>query len=394
MGIYYIIPDDKKMVATKDVEKLKTAIFVHLFYEDQIEFYQEYLKRIPYFIDIVIISSSEVILNSFDDNNFKKIKKDNRGRDISALLIAARDIIFDYEYVCFIHDKKEKTQDTKEYVDWWIRNLWDNMLQSQTYIYNVLELLERDHELGMLVPLPPHGKDMGAWLKGAWGANYVNIKELANELGVRVNICYEKPPISYSTVFWAKSKVLKKLFLKDWEYADFPNEPMRNDGQLNHAIERILQYVVEDAGYETKIVLSTSFAAYFIEQLNREMNDLWSQLELTIGIRNYNGLDNYSSRAEKIKRFGKEYMSIYLYGAGKEGKDCLRMCRLLDIFPKGFIVTEVKDRNNKIEDIPLFSISDLVITKDMGIIISAGGRYQTEIEEELKKRKFMSYIFF
>ncbi len=33
---------------------------------------------------------------------------------------------------------------------------------------------------------------------------------------------------------------------------------MRDYGELNHAVERILQYVAEDAGYDTAVALSSS----------------------------------------------------------------------------------------------------------------------------------------
>ncbi len=394
MGIYCIIPDNKQVVTKTDIEKLKVAVFVHLYYEEQIEDYQKYLKAIPCFIDTVIISSKDIILDSFDDTKFIKIKKENRGRDISAILVAAKKLLFNYEYICFIHDKKEKDLDSKEYVDAWIKNLWDNTLQSRLYIYNVLELLEREHKLGMLVPLPPYGKDRGGWLSNSWGENYANVRELADELGIDEDIDYEAPLISYSTVFWARSDALRKLFSRNWKYEDFPDEPMKDDGEINHAIERILQYVVKDAGYETRIGLSTSFAEHFIVQLHGEIKDLWRQLNTDLGIRNYCGLDRYIERVEKIKEFGKKYTDIYLYGAGKVGNDCLKICRILDIFPKGFIVTKADDMYREIENVSLFSISDFIFTENMGVIISVGVDYQKEIEEELKKRKFASYIFF
>ena len=110
---------------------------------------------------------------------------------------------------------------------------------------------------------------------------------------------------------------------------------MRNDGEINHAIERVLQYVVEDAGYETKILLSASFAASFINQLHSEMNALWNQLDARLGISSYRGLNNY----ERIKEFAEKHSELYLYGAGKRGNECLRLCHACNIFPKGFIVT-------------------------------------------------------
>lgn len=387
MSTYCIISDNKKVVSNANIDSLRVAIFVNLFYEEQIEIYKNYLNRLPAFVDIIIMSSKDTILESFNSGRFKTIKKENRGRDISALLVTAKKLIFRYEYICFVHDKKEKRSEQKKYVDLWIKNLWDNMLQSSMYVYNVLDVFQNSN-IGMLVPLPPYGKDIGAWLNGGWGENFENVKSLANSLNISANILYENHPITYSTVFWARSKVLKKLFSKDWCYADFPKEPMRDDGEINHAIERILQYVVEDTGYETKIVLSASFAGNFIEQLHSDMSALWNQLDTIFGVSTYRGLDNYN----RIQSFAKEHSDIYLYGAGKRGKECHKLCRALDIIPKGFIVTNKND--SLAEGIPVFSISDFLFTENMGIIISANSSYQEDIKKELEKRNFKEYIVY
>lgn len=391
--LYCIVADNKKIETAINIKSLKAAIFVNLFYEEQVRFYQSYLDEMPAYIDIFIISSKDIILNEFSEKRYQRIKKENRGRDISALLVAAKDIIFQYEYVCFIHDKKEKTPNTREYVKQWRKNIWDNMLQSGIYVYNLLELFASDPGIGMLVPLPPYGKDMGAWLNGAWGDNYDNMQRLAKELNVAVNLCYEEPPVTYSTVFWARPKVLQKLFLKDWKYSDFSEEPMKDDGEVNHAIERILEYVVKDAGYEVKIALSCSFASNFIGQLNGEINNLWNQLERTIGVKDYSELEDYSMTVEKIRQFADKYADIYLYGGGKKGRACLTVCRLLGIIPKGFIVTML-EKNQEIEGIPVLSVSDIVPDEKMGIIVSVGSALQSEIMSELEQRNFKEYVVF
>ena len=224
--LYRVISDNKKMETELKIENLKIAILVNLYYEDQVSFCRAYLERIPVYIDIFIISSKDEILHEFREERYQKVKKENRGRDISALLIAAKDVIFRYQYVCFVHDKREREPDIKEYVNLWRRNLWDNMLQSDIYVYNLIGLLASDSKIGMFVPLPPHGKLSSVWLNGSWGDNYENMRNIADELNVNVDICREDYLISYSTVFWVKTQALHKLYLREWKYSDFPDEPM------------------------------------------------------------------------------------------------------------------------------------------------------------------------
>lgn len=392
---YCVISDSKKVETNQNIEKRKVAVIVHLFYEEQIDFYRTYLEKIPSFIDVIVISSKNVILEYFSLYGIKTIKKENRGRDISALLVIGKEIVFQYEYICFIHDKKEKDVSKKEDVANWKKNLWDNMLQSDIYVYNLLEFMENDKLTGMFVPLPPHGRNMEMWLYASWGENCVNTQKLADELNVKANICEERPPYTYGTVFWAKTEVLKKLYTKDWSYEDFPEEPMQDDGEINHAIERVLQYVVEDAGYKVKIVLSSSFAGYFIGQLHDELCGLWKQIESIFGVRNYDGLDTYNVRVKKIKKFAKEHADIYLYGGGRVGRNCLKVCHSLNIFPKGIIVTSVGDTTDvKEKEIPIISINDVRLKQSTGIIVSVGNNWKAEIIEELEKRSFNQYLLF
>lgn len=395
METYQIISDYKMVRTMADVKSIRAAIFVHLFYEEQVAYYCYYLEGVPDSIDVVILSPKEVILDQFPKDRYIKIKKENRGRDISALLVAARERIFQYKYICFVHDKQEKSTEDKEYVDLWRKNMWGNMLQSSAYINNVLDLFEEDSKLGMLVPLPPHKGDKGVWLKGGWGSTFTQIKKLAEELCLSTPVRYEEPSYTYSTAFWARTQVLGKLFSKTWKYVDFPEEPMKDYGEVNHAVERVLQYVVEDAGYETRIGLSTTFASGLIGQLKQELNIVWDQIGTVFGIANYSELDQYALRLDRVKQFQKKHSDIYLYGAGKACRDCLKMCSVLDIKLAGIFVTDIKDAEACVDGIPIRSIAECTVSHDSGIIITVYQKaYQAEMAAELERRGYSEYMIF
>lgn len=391
---YCVIPDDRKVETSVAVQQIKAAVLICLYYEDQVAEYQEYIKRIPDFIDVYIISSKDSILNCFASDRFRKIKKENRGRDISAFLVSAKAIIFQYEYICYIHDKKEKNIKMKSFTDFWRKNLWDNMLGSEIYIQNVMELFERNPQMGMLVPLPPHKGDKGVWLAGGWGKNFENTKKLASQLNLDVSILKEFPPFTYSTVFWTRSIVLKKLFVKEWDYSDFPDEPIKDDGEINHAIERILQYVVEDAGYEIKIGISSSFASIFFQQIHDELQYLWDNLEKIFGIRNYYSLEHYQNRYKEVAVFFEKYEHVFLYGAGQYGTECLTLCRNLEILPEGILVTSMQDNQKDVGGIPVIAIEQLKPDQSTGIIVTVSQVYRSEVVEELESRGFFDYMFF
>ena len=52
--------------------------------------------------------NKEIVEQAFKqlNNNVQVIVIQNRGRDVSALLVATKKFIMNYDYVCFMHDKK------------------------------------------------------------------------------------------------------------------------------------------------------------------------------------------------------------------------------------------------------------------------------------------------
>lgn len=393
-NLYTIISDEKRIIYDNVSKSSAVAVIICLYYEEQVHEYDRYIQSIPEGIDIYIISSKENILQEFRSSRYIKVKKENRGRDISALLVCAESFIFNYDYVCFIHDKKEKCYDDKDYIELWKRNLWSNMLESKQYITNILENFQNDKDLGMYVPFPPHKGDKGAWINGSWGKNYINTKKLADLLNLNVDISEDEAPIALSTVFWARTCALKKLYGRKWKYEDFPDEPIKNDGEINHAVERILQYVVQDAGYKVKAAISTSFAVEFFQQLQGELSFLWTSLNNNFGIRYYSDIKNYWERFEKIKSFKGDFDEIYIYGAGVRCRDCLKICRALNIKPQGIVVSDGNGDIETVEGIPVMAVKEFEQSPSRGIIVAVVEKYQEEIMAVLENYKINNYILF
>ena len=393
-NLYTIISDEKENISHTVNASITAAVIIFLYYDEQVHEYNRYIQNIPEGIDIYIISSKESILQEFRSSRYIKVKKENRGRDISALLVCAEPFIFKYDYVCFIHDKKEKCCNDEDYIKLWKRNLWSNMLESKHYITNILENFQNDKDLGMYVPFPPHKGDKGAWINGSWGKNYINTKKLADLLNLNVDISEDEAPIALSTVFWARTCALKKLYGRKWKYEDFPDEPIKNDGEINHAVERILQYVVQDAGYKVKAAISTSFAVEFFQQLQGELSFLWTSLNNNFGIRYYSDIKNYWERFEKIKSFKGIFDEIYIYGAGVRCRDCLKICRALNIKPQGIVVSDGNGDIETVEGIPVMAVKEFEQSPSRGIIVAVVEKYQEEIMAVLENYKINNYILF
>ena len=96
-NLYYIISKESSVRSEPCYED--TAVIICLYYGDSMEKYSGYIDNIPENIHVYIISSNEElyepILEYIKKNKNRKIeliKKKNRGRDISALLVAGREV--------------------------------------------------------------------------------------------------------------------------------------------------------------------------------------------------------------------------------------------------------------------------------------------------------------
>ena len=121
-NLIYILPEGMKK--SLRIKYTKTAVILYLYYIDTLSFYYTYIDVIPNTIDMYIISSREEVLEAirthegdFANRNVRYILKENRGRDVSALLVTSLEIVKNYQYICFLHDKKAREERFKKDTD-------------------------------------------------------------------------------------------------------------------------------------------------------------------------------------------------------------------------------------------------------------------------------------
>lgn len=393
----YCILQKKEGSLVKDYST--SVVVVYLYYLDKIEFCLKYLKNIPEKVDVYIITSNVILKELLEKNccEFKNIKeiriKQNRGRDISAMLISAKDIFINYKYVCFIHDKMSKNKDMISDTEKWEKNMFENMLGSENYINNILNYMKNNKEVGLMIPPAPYSKNISRWYTNSWLKNYNNTVKLLEMLGCNNVIEYKDYPLAIGTAFWCRSEALKKLYEHNWKYEDFDDEPLKMDGTISHAIERALPYVADDSGYITKVVMNNVWAECFLEEIQDDMIRTFDILSDEYGIRSLTELRNYPKREKEILEFVGKSKEVYIYGAGDRAKDCVKYLQKLNIHIKGYIVTEKSNEPDWIEFRKLYSVSS-VKNKNISIIIAVGINYQHDILHILKENKFRKIYLF
>ena len=372
---------------------LNTVIVIHLHYLDTIFYYLNYIESIPDYIDIIITTSNfkieETILQSeiYKRKKCIIVEKNNRGRDISALLVATRKKILEYDYICFIHDKEIKNSIYKTDIDKWVHCLWENMIGSTEYIENILMEFHKNSKLGILVPPNPISEHFPISFKKSWLKNYENTKMLVKKMNLECKLSIDNPPNTLGTVFWARVPAIRKLLEIEWSYEDFDPEPLENDGTISHAIERVFSYLAADAGYYTEWVMTDCYASKRLEYMQSVIQEAFFRLKESLGIQHISELYDYEEKTISLYSFCNKYKKIYIYGAGEYGNLCLIRLKNLGKKVSAFLVTELKSSVMDIDGIPVIKFSRSQLTKDSGIIIAINPLEQSNIIETINSEK-------
>ena len=199
-------------------------------------------------------------------------------------------------------------------------------------------------------------------------------------IGLKLELDSNQSSVALGTVFWAKTKALKKLLTYPWKYDDFPEEPMAIDGTISHAIERILPYVAEDAGYDTKTVMSDRFCHTLLSFLQHNAKQAFDTMRSCLEIQNVKDMWKMYEYKKMLPTLFEQYIQVYLYGAGKAGRACLWMLRSLGFEPVGFIVSGT-NKNKCVDGLPVYNF--LEVKRDLKnscvIITVVKDEFKTEI---------------
>ena len=286
MHLSYVLPSKgaDRIGTDEHIQTYKLALVMHLYYPDKLEESCSFAARFPEHTHVIITTSDEIkrekIQCAFAKMKFASLDVrviENRGRDVSSLLVGAAEVFDEYEYVCFFHDKKTLQTKPGSIGAGFAHRLQENLFATADYVCNMIKLFRDNPRLGMISPPPPHHGDYFFTLGLDWGPNYAGTKQLAEKLGFQAPIAENRMPITaLGTCFWFRGKALKPLSDHHWRYDEFPPEPNNADGTILHAIERIYAFACVEAGYYPAFAVSDRYASveyssmrYYVREYNK-----------------------------------------------------------------------------------------------------------------------------
>lgn len=282
MHLDYVLPSQAINPQTHD--RPRSAFIYHVYFMDLLEDTCHYIASLPEETDLYITSTEDKIPQIREymqqhgiSHQATFIPVINRGRDVSALLVAACPVVLSgkYDVIGFAHDKKSSQNQENGHhgteSQGFVYKLMENTLGSEAYVKNILTLFAENPRLGQVTPPPPyHALYFAHTIPHDWGANYEITKELLEDrLGIHVPLSPTKPTASaMGSCYWFRVEALKPLFEYGWKYEDFlPEGQMGEDGTISHAIERANGYICQSRGYYPAWVLSDRYARIEVDSL-------------------------------------------------------------------------------------------------------------------------------
>ena len=282
MHLDYVLPSQAINPQTHD--RPRSAFIYHVYFMDLLEDTCRYIASLPEETDLYITSTEDKIPQIREYMQQRGISHQatfipviNRGRDVSALLVAACPVVLSgkYDVIGFAHDKKSSQNQENGHhgteSQGFAYKLMENTLGSEAYVKNILTLFAENPRLGQVTPPPPyHALYFAHTIPHDWGANYEITKELLEDrLDIHVPLSPTKPTASaMGSCYWFRVEALKPLFEYGWKYEDFlPEGQMGEDGTISHAIERANGYICQSRGYYPAWVLSDRYARIEVDSL-------------------------------------------------------------------------------------------------------------------------------
>lgn len=237
--------------ANGEPTSLKLAMCFHVFYGEFIDYYCKALAKFSQSVDVFVsVASDELAKKAIHD--FKACSKVNKvvvkvvpnhGRNFGPMLVEFASDLQNYDLFCHMHSKKSLYSGRAQ--TQWADYLGEYLLNDQHVIKQVLNHFNDNPKSGMYYPT-------SFWMMPDWVNHWLKNKPAAQKLAKEWDIELTDDFLAYPAggMFWARPEALKQLLNKEYNYDEFPSEPLPNDGSELHALERMLGLLVEKNGYK------------------------------------------------------------------------------------------------------------------------------------------------
>ena len=281
---------------TREINNLnRFCVHIHVYYHEELE---TILKELEESLDIIngIVITLPYNRAEIKDDVIALLKKhakqvsakiietENLGRNIKPMIIDAWDSISKYEYCLHLHTKRTKGPG-KNYGLRWLKAICKCIATRQQILASQY-LLEKDSELGMILPTPFEGTSKHSLSWAGTGhlaykmlTSYLNEfnQDSISELQFYSNLLVF--PVGGMMIFRVSAFDKMHTWLsKNIEYVAIP-EPLPIQTSL-HAMERLLTLIMEKSNYSWCIIDSNRGKTHYLNSKDYLINTRNEAIEL------------------------------------------------------------------------------------------------------------------
>ncbi|HEV2354813.1 MAG TPA: rhamnan synthesis F family protein, partial [Puia sp.] len=239
---------------------MKVAVHAHMHYTDLMEHVAGYLRRIPFPFDCIVTLTdgtggrevSRTLRSIVPQARVAIVTVINKGRDVKPFYTDLAGMLPDYDIIAHIHGKKSVFN--KGATAGWLDYLLDCLLGSETTIKKILRRFEEEEQTGLIYPAIFPGLPY-------WANSWLCNRNWAARLAGRLQLD-ELPQGFFSfpagNMFWARTAAIQPLLQLGLRETDYPEENGQTDGEIMHALERLVSVVSRAHGFTNYVIRPTT----------------------------------------------------------------------------------------------------------------------------------------
>jgi FkbM family methyltransferase len=265
-----ILPDNNVLLLNEvDIQNFvpptDVAVHAHVFYPNMALEMQGYLANIPVNFNLYVTTDTsqkakEIKLIFSALQNIKKINisiTENRGRDISPMLVTLGAKLAKHELVLHIHTKRSP-HDVGA-LGGWRRYLMESLLGNSQRVSAIFQQFINDKNLGILFPAAYHPTKPFIYTPEMY--NQHHMEKLLIRSGKEKETINNIDGTFFPSgcMFWFRGNAIQSFIKMKLSTKDFEPEEGQLNQTLAHAIERMFPYFASEQGLLTKSYLASSF---------------------------------------------------------------------------------------------------------------------------------------
>jgi lipopolysaccharide biosynthesis protein len=226
----------------------------------------ELLKELPKETKLLATTPSTLIKNRLESflgssGNLHDIRlTPNTGRNFGPLLVEFSKILLNEK--SFVHVHSKRSQHSPSIAKEWVQRN-SSLLLTATGLQRTSALATSNSRIGLI---HVDVSDLLWGINWRWGRSLGSAKKEFEGLpGFRAVKWRGKLSFPAGGMFWVRTESISPLLSLDWKYEQFPRELGQGDGEIQHAIERLIGELPTSLGFDQAIFSVSEDKFYKVE---------------------------------------------------------------------------------------------------------------------------------